>query len=333
MESLGPMRLVAEVEQWPRARPARITGYSFDVTEVLAVRLEARGQAGRGEGAGIYYTSDRPAAMLSQLQAGRATIEAGLTRADLQALLPAGGARNALDAALWDLEAKITGQPAWRRAGLEEVRPLVTTLTCHADAPERMAQQAASLVEEGAKAIKLKLTGEEIDGDRVRAVREAAPQVWLSIDANQGFSRPLLEAFLPTLVEAKVALVEQPFPIGQDALLDGFQSPIDIAADESAQILSDIPRLVGRYDVVNIKLDKCGGLTEALEMARSARAHGLKVMVGNMGGTSLAMAPALLVGQLCDIVDLDGPTFLKSDREIGVSYEGGFVHFPEGLWG
>jgi L-alanine-DL-glutamate epimerase-like enolase superfamily enzyme len=177
------------------------------------------------------------------------------------------------------------------------------------------------------------LTGQPNDADRVRAVREARADVWLGVDANQGFTRESLERLLPTLMETNVALIEQPFPIGQDALLDGFQSPIPLAADESAQGLADIAGLVGRFNVVNIKLDKCGGLTEGLAMARAAREHGLDTMVGNMMGTSLAMAPAFLVGQLCQVVDLDGPVFQKTDRAITVQYADGFITCHATLWG
>jgi L-alanine-DL-glutamate epimerase-like enolase superfamily enzyme len=184
-----------------------------------------------------------------------------------------------------------------------------------------------------AKAIKLKLTGEPLDADRVRAVREARTDAWLGIDANQGFSREFLERLLPVLVDNRVQLIEQPFPIGQEALLDQFHSPIPIAADESVQTMADITGLVGRFDMVNVKLDKCGGLTEAMAMVHTVRELGLGSMVGNMLGTSLAMAPAFLVGQLCDVVDLDGPILLKTDRANCARYEGGYIACSEALWG
>jgi L-Ala-D/L-Glu epimerase len=183
------------------------------------------------------------------------------------------------------------------------------------------------------RAIKLKLTGESIDAERVRAVRQAREDVWLSVDANQGFTRASLEQLLPVLVDTRVALIEQPFPIGMDASLAGLRSPIPIAADESAQNLADLPALVGRYDLVNIKLDKCGGLTEGLAMARAARELGLGVMVGNMMGTSLAMAPAFLVGQLCSVADLDGPIFLQRDRSATVEYRDGSIYCSPATWG
>jgi L-Ala-D/L-Glu epimerase len=327
----GPVGLRLEIERWPRKIPARITGYTWDAIEVLVVTLVKDRHRGRGEAVGVYYGPDNATSMRQQIEALRTTIESGLSRKAIQGALPPGGARNALDCAFWDLEAKLTGMPAWQRAGLEPPRPLPTTLTCHAETPEKMAQQA--LGHARARAIKLKLTGEAVDAERVRAVRAVLPDVWLGVDANQGFTRPFLEKLMPVLLDARVALIEQPFRIGEEALLDGFRSPIPVAADESMQTLADVPALVGRFDVANIKLDKCGGVTEGLEMARALRTEGLKVMVGNMGGTSLAMAPAFLVGQLCDVVDLDGPTFLKSDRAVSVAYIDGYLHCPPELWG
>jgi L-alanine-DL-glutamate epimerase-like enolase superfamily enzyme len=328
MESLS---LHAEVERWPLAAPFRITGYVFEAIDVLLVRLESQGHVGRGEAAGIYYKNDRPASMLQTVESVRAVIERGITRETLQELLPAGGARNAVDCALWDLESKISGQPAWQLAALERPRALVTTFGCGADTPQSMAATARTYAD--ARAIKLKLTGEPVDEDRIRAVREALPDVWLGVDANQGFTRPFLEQLMPALVELKVALIEQPFAVGQEALLDGFRSPIPIAADESIMDAADLPKLIGRFSTVNIKLDKCGGLSEALLMARKARSMGFETMVGNMIGTSLAMAPAFLVGQLCSVVDLDGPLFLKSDRAPCVRYSDGLLSFDDTDWG
>jgi L-alanine-DL-glutamate epimerase-like enolase superfamily enzyme len=192
---------------------------------------------------------------------------------------------------------------------------------------------ATALAYTEARALKLKLTGEPVDADRVRAVRMARPDAWLGVDANQGFTRASLEQLMPVLVAARVALVEQPFPIGQEAWLEGLQSPIPIAIDESIQGIADIESLAGRCSVVNIKLDKCGGLTEGLAMARAARNLGLEPMVGNMLGTSLAMSPAFLVGQLCSVADLDGPLFLKSDRPDAVQYTDGFISHAKTLWG
>jgi L-Ala-D/L-Glu epimerase len=328
---LESLKLRATVEKWPLITPFRITGHTWHSLDAVVVSLEKRGHVGRGEGEGVYYRQDTPELALKMIESLASTIEAGISRESLQTLLPPGGARNALDCALWDLEAKITGRPVWQTAGLEKPKPLLTTITCGAETPKTMAATALGYTQ--ARAIKLKLTGELVDAERVRAVRQARPDVWLGVDANQGFTRTSLAQLMPALVSAQVALIEQPFPIGQDAWLDGVRSPIPIAADESVQGLADIPGLIGRYQVVNIKLDKCGGLTEALAMARAARELGLEAMVGGMLGTSLAMAPAFLVGQLCHVVDLDGPIPLKCDRAITVDYTEGFIRCPEMLWG
>jgi len=330
-EPLARVALQVEVEKWPLKAPFRITGFTFTEIDVVIATVTCGSDTGRGEAAGVYYRDDTAAAMVTQIEAVRADIEAGIDRETLRRLLPAGGARNAIDCALWDLEAKQSGMPAWKIAGLSQPMPLVTTFTIGAEDPQHMARTAASY--EGAQAIKLKLTGTPNDAERVRAVRAARPQVWLGVDANQGFTRASLADLMPVLVEARVGLIEQPLPIGCEADLDGLRSPIPIAADESVQDLQDVAPLVGRFDVVNIKLDKCGGLTEGLAMARRARALGLDVMVGNMTGTALAMAPAFLVGQLCNVVDLDGPIFLRNDRSPGTVYEGGTIWCPPEVWG
>jgi len=325
------IRVQTRVEKWPLAAPFRITGRTFTELDVLVVTLREGDLAGQGEAAGVYYHRETPSSMTTQIEALRAPIEAGLNREVLRRVLPAGGARNALDCALWDLEAKRAGRPVWQLAGLAAPQPLLTTYTLGADEPPKMAHVALAYA--GARALKLKLTGEATDAERVRAVRAARPDVWIGVDANQGFTRESLERLLSVLIEARVELIEQPCPIGYDADLDGLNSFIPIAADESVQGLSDVAGLVGRFDVMNIKLDKCGGLTEALAMAEEARRLGLKIMVGNMLGTSLAMAPAFLVGQLCAVVDLDGPLLLASDRSPKVAYENGQVWCPQEVWG
>ena len=328
---LASVTLQVNVEKWPLKAPFRITGYTFVEVDVVVASISSRGHTGRGEAAGVYYRGEKAASMVAQIEAVRGEIEAGIDRESLRRLLPAGGARNAIDCALWDLQARLTGTPAWKIAGLNPPVPLVTTFTLGADEPEAMARAALSYA--GAQAIKLKLTGTPDDSARVRAVRAARPEAWLAVDANQGFTRESLAELMPALVEARVGLIEQPFPIGREADLDGLRSPIPIAADESVQDLKDVAGLVGRFDVVNIKLDKSGGLTEGLAMARQARALGLDVMVGNMTGTALAMAPSALVGQLCRIVDLDGPIFLRNDRSPGVVYENGTFWCPPEVWG
>jgi len=325
------LTLSVEIEKWPLSAPFRITGRTFECFEVLVVNLEHNGQVGIGEAAGVDYLNDDVASMFRQIDALRSTLDRGIHRDELQELLPPGGARNALDCALWDLQAKLDARPVWQIASLKQPRPLLTMFTCGASGPQEMA--AAARAYPHARSIKLKLTGEPVDAERVRAVRMARPDVILSVDANQGFTPLSLEQVLPVLVDCQVALIEQPFPANEDALLDSLDLPIPIAADESAQCLADIPNLVGRFDTINIKLDKCGGLTEGLAMVRRSKELGLSVMVGNMGGTSLAMAPAFLVGQSCDVVDLDGPVFLKTDRATRVRYTHGFIDCPANLWG
>jgi L-Ala-D/L-Glu epimerase len=329
--NVTPLTMRVDVEKWRMKKPFRITGHCFVDSEMVVVTLESEGQIGRGEAGGVYYLNDDVRAMVKQLEAVRMSIERGVDRQMLQRLLPIGGARNALDCALWELDARRAGVAVWQLAGLSAPRPLVTTVTLSADAPDKMAADARAY--SFAHALKLKLTGEPIDADRVRAVRAARPGVWLGVDANQGFIRSSLELALPVFLENHVELIEQPLRRGSEADLDGFKSPIPIAADESAQGISDIAGLIGRFDLINIKLDKCGGLTEGLSMAREARRLGLEVMIGNMSGTSLAMAPAYLIGQMCRVVDLDGPLLLSTDRAAAVSYENGQISCSENVWG
>jgi L-Ala-D/L-Glu epimerase len=312
--------------------PFHISGHVFEQWEVLVVAIAEGPHEGRGEASGVYYLGDDAANMMVAVEAVRDAIEAGADRAALRALMPPGGARNAIDCALWDLQARIENRPVWSLAGLEPPRPLVTTLTVGAADPQVMAERA--LAYGAPPSIKLKLTGElELDLARVRAVRAARPETWLAVDANQGYLRADLDALVPALVDARVSLLEQPIARGWESELDDFSSPIPIAADESALSCGDLAALKGRFDVVNIKLDKCGGLTEGLAMAEAARRLGLGVMVGNMMGTSLAIAPAYVLGQICDVVDLDGPMFLEADRKPGVLYRDGIIHCPDNVWG
>jgi L-alanine-DL-glutamate epimerase-like enolase superfamily enzyme len=324
------MKLAVRVEKWPYVTPFRITDYVFTGAEVVVVTLDDGGLMARGEGDGVYYRGETPDSMVRDIESVRTAIEAGASRHDLQTLLPPGGARNALDCAMWELDAKRAGKPVWQLAGLPTPKPLLTTFTVGAGTPEEMAATAKSYV--GARAVKVKLTPDNTAAC-VRAVRAARPDVWLGVDANRGFTRPSLEALMPVLKECDVSLIEQPFALGRDSDLEGFQRSIPIAADESVQSSADLKALVGLYDTINIKLDKCGGLTEGLRMAHEAKRLGFKVMVGCMSGTSLAMAPAFVLGQLCDVVDLDAPTFLTRDREHAARYVHGEVFCPEALWG
>ena len=320
------------VETLALAEPFRISGYVFESCDAVVATIGEDGRTGRGEASGVYYTGDDVPAMLAAIEGVRAEIEAGADRHALRDLLPPGGGRNALDCALWDLESALTGTPVWQLAGGSEPRALTTTFTLGADTPARMA--AAAVRYAGATSIKVKLTGEvDLDIARVNAIRAARPDVWLGVDGNQGFKIADLPRLIDALVAARVSLLEQPLARGRESDLDGFSSPIPIAADESILNLAELPSAVGRFDVVNIKLDKCGGLTEGLMMGAEARRLGLDVMVGNMVGTSLAMAPAFVLGQQCDVVDLDGPTFLKADRTPSIVYEGGKVFAGPEVWG
>lgn len=326
------LTLAVRRESFAYAKPFRISGHVFTQTAVVVAELSDGTHTGRGEGAGAYYLGDDADTMVAAIESVRPAVEAGATRAELQALLPPGGGRNALDCAYWELEAKASGMPVWRLAGVSQPRPLRTTITLGAEAPKAMAASARALAD--ARALKLKLTGEAaIDAERVAAVREARPECWIGIDANQGYALAGLPALVDMLRAHDVALLEQPLARGREADLDGFDRLLPFAADESALSLADTEGLVGRFDVVNIKLDKCGGLTEGLAIAARAQELGLGVMVGNMMGTSLSMAPSFVLGQLCDVVDLDGPTFLAADRVPGVEYRDGNILCPDAVWG
>jgi L-Ala-D/L-Glu epimerase len=326
------LRLSVALEKLRLSAPFRISGFVFEEVEVVVATLDNGLHSGRGEAAGVYYLNDTAQSMLATIEGARGAIEAGIDRDALQALLPPGGARNAVDCALWEFDAGRLGTPVWKLAGLSPPKALVTTFTLGADDPSVMAAGARKYAQ--ARALKLKLTGElDLDIARVNAVRAARPGVWMGVDANQGYNIDALDSLIGALVAADISLLEQPLKRGREADLQGFKSPIPIAADESALSLADVPGLVGRFNVVNIKLDKCGGLTEGLAMAHEARRLGLRVMVGNMVGTSLAMAPAFVVGQLCDVVDLDGPIFLAQDRTPSMTYTDGTAWSGDNVWG
>jgi L-Ala-D/L-Glu epimerase len=329
---MGALRLTVNKVRLEFSAPFRIAGFVFDGQDVVVATLDDGRHAGRGEAAGVFYLKDDASHMIELLESVRASIEAGVDRNALQSLLPAGGARNALDCALWELESRRSGTPVWELARLKTPRPLLTTFTLGAESPADMAKAARSYAR--ARALKLKLTGDlALDLERVRAVRTARPDAWIGVDANQGYAPKDLTPLIDGLVAARVSQLEQPIRRGEEAQLQGFSSPIPLVADESAQARADVSNLVGRFNLVNIKLDKCGGLTEGLAMAQLARELGLGVMVGNMVGTSLAMAPAFVLGQLCDVVDLDGPTFLKHDPRPTIAYSEGKIWCDETVWG
>jgi len=245
--------------------------------------------------------------------------------------MPAGGARNAVDCALWDLEAKRTGKRVWDLAGFASVRPITTDHTIGIDTPEVMAQIGAAL--HRYPVLKLKLCGQD-DLDRVLAVRAARPDAILIVDANQAWTERDLEELAPKFAQIGVKLIEQPLPAGKDDALLNYAHPVPLCADESCQTTESLPGLVGKYQYVNIKLDKTGGLTEALRLASEAARQHFKLMVGCMGGSSLSMAPGFVIAQLCEFVDLDGPLLAARDVSPSIQYDGGRMYPPErALWG
>jgi L-alanine-DL-glutamate epimerase-like enolase superfamily enzyme len=314
------------------AEPFRITGYVFEAMPSIVARIDEGEQMGRGEAAGVYYLGDDQQHMLDAIEQVRAAVEAGLTRDDLQAVLPPCGARNALDCALWELEAKLSSIPVWQLASVPRPKPLITTFTLPADEPSALVEKVGRLA--FAKAIKLKLDGNvDVDRERMRVVRSARPDAWLGVDANQGFVAGDLEALGEAAREFSVSLIEQPLKRGEEAALDGWKPGIPVAADESILGLAELQDRARYFDVINIKLDKCGGLTEALKMVRAARLFGKQLMVGNMGGSTLAMAPGFVLAQLCDVVDLDGPYGLADDPLASQIYRDGEIFVPETIWG
>lgn len=325
-------RMSLAIEPLPLKAPFRIAGYRFDAMPALVATLSDARHYGRGEASGVYYLDDTPDSMLATLRARREAIESGIDRHALRALLPAGGARNAIDCALWELQAQREQRPVAALAGVSRTQPKITAFTLGADDPAVVAAGARALP--SARLLKLKLDG-EVDADiaRIDAARAARPDVSLAVDANQAYTLARIEPLIAALVDARAILLEQPFARGREADMDRLDCPIDVAADESLQGLDDVDALHGRFDVLNLKLDKCGGLTEALLIAARARELGMKLMVGNMLGTSWAAAPAFVLAQCCDLVDLDGPTFLAADRAAAVVYRDGLIDCPGRVWG
>ena len=324
-------QMTVEHKVFPLRAPFVITGYTFTEHHAIWVTVSDGIHRGRGEACGIYYHGDTPESMTTELEAIRSVVEAGASREDIQQLLPPGGARNALDCALWDFECKSKGATIWELTGIDP-HPLTTVATIGIGESDEMADRARELAE-FAK-IKVKLDDHNPLG-RLRAIRSARPDAEIVIDVNQGWDFDTLQSLTNDLAELGVAMVEQPLPRGADHELEGYHSSIPIGGDESCLSLEEYAGIAGRYDVINIKLDKCGGLTEALQIAEAAKADGKKLMVGNMTGSSLAMAPSFVVGQLCEFVDIDGPTLLTSDIDDALVYEpGGIVSaIARSLWG
>ncbi|WP_300393214.1 N-acetyl-D-Glu racemase DgcA [Henriciella sp.] len=322
--------LLVEYVSSPLRKSFAISRGSKSSADTLRVTLEKDGKRGRGECVPYPRYGESIESVTSQIETLRADIENGLDRSALQDALPAGAARCALDCAFWDLEAKQAGKPVWQLAGLPEPTPLPTAVTIVLASPDEMATDARDA--QGAL-LKLKLGGKE-DLDRVRAVHDARPDARLILDANEGLDAGLFPDIAKQAASLGVVLIEQPFPAGKDNYLLKRPPEVAVCADESMHTSDDIQDLARMYDAVNIKLDKTGGLTEALAATREARAAGLGVMVGCMVAGSISMAPAVLLGMLADAIDLDGPLWLAEDVENGLHYEGGLVHPPSpALWG
>ncbi|PZU11073.1 MAG: dipeptide epimerase [Sphingomonas sp.] len=323
--------LGAHIERWPVRGAFTISRGAKREVEVVVARFDENGAVGRGEATAIYYHGESAASVLETIVSHRTDLEAGLDRMALQEMLPRGAARNALDCALWDLEAKRSGVPVWRLAGLPAPRPLETAFTISLGAPERMEADARAVAT--LPLLKLKLAGEG-DIARVAAVRRGAPGARLIVDANEAWTGRDVAAEATALLPFGVELIEQPVKAGEDHLLDGVNSPIPLCADESCQDRADLDRCIDRYAAINIKLDKAGGLTEALALAAEARAAGLELMVGCMLATSLGIAPAALVAQGARWVDLDGALLLAEDRPQAMMAEKGILSAAgPALWG
>lgn len=323
--------LSAAVESWPIAGRFAISRGAKTQARVVVVELSAGGARGRGECVPYARYGETPQSVLAAIEGLRAELAAGLDRQALQKALPAGAARNALDCAFWDLEAKRAGTRVHALAGLPAPRPLITAYTISIGSPEDM--HAAARKAAGRALLKVKL-GADGDPARIAAVRAAAPQAELIADANEGWTPDNLAGNLAACAQAGVTLVEQPLPASNDAALAAIARTIPVCADESAHDRASLAALAGKYDAVNIKLDKTGGLTEALAMAQEAKRLGFAIMCGCMVATSLSMAPAVLLAQDARVVDLDGPLLLARDREPGLRYEGSLVYPPDHtLWG
>jgi L-alanine-DL-glutamate epimerase-like enolase superfamily enzyme len=325
------MKFSAHLENWDLTQPFRISGAEWLTSPGLVVQLAEDGFVGRGEAQGVFYRNETAQSIFEQVHQVAGEIRRGITREELQQLLPAGGARNAVDCAMWDLECKKSGKTIWQLTGIDP-KPVTTVFTIGLEStPAAMAAKAAAAAD--APILKIKLDGNQ-PYEKLAAIRAARPDATLVVDANQGWDFDLLKEVIPKCAGLGLGMIEQPLPRGGDEVLEGFDSPVTLAADESCLDTSELDTAARRYSMINIKLDKTGGLTEALKLAHAARAKGCKLMVGNMVGTSLSMAPSFVVAQLCDFVDIDGPLLLRYDHPMGLRYNKGVVDvFSPGFWG
>ena len=324
------MQIEAREEIWPLKQLFRISRGSRTEARVVVVTVTDGQHTGRGEGVPIARYNQSVASVLEQIESIKR--EKNLDRHRIQSLLPASSARNALDCALWDLEAKTSGKRAWELANVPMVPKVDTSFTISLDSPDKMG--AAAKASANAPILKLKLGGDDVDLARVEAVREATTSARLLIDANESWSPSHFEKIVPALKRLGVELIEQPFPADADEVLLTLDHPVPVCADESCHTGDDLARLTSRYEVINVKLDKTGGLTEALHLCQQARKAGFKLLIGCMVGTSLGMAPARLLASIADYVDLDGPLLLARDREHRLSYQNSRIGIPSReLWG
>jgi len=325
------MKISVHIEEWELTQAFRISNFEWINSRGIVVQLAEEGHIGRGEAQGVFYLDESAESIFEQVHEVSALIRKGISRQELQELLPAGGARNAVDCAMWDLECKKAGKTIWELTGIDP-KPVTTVFTIGLEStPEAMAAKAAAAAD--APILKIKLGGDQ-PYEKLAAIRAARPDAALVVDANQGWDFKLLKEVIPKCEGLDLDMIEQPLPRGGDQELEGFKSPIILAGDESCLHTGELETAARRYDMINIKLDKTGGLTEALRLAHAAKQKGCQLMVGNMTGTSLGMAPAFVVAQLCDFVDIDGPLLLKYDHPNGLSYNKGVVDvFDSSLWG
>lgn len=328
---MSPIELDVREEVFPIAGKFTISRGSRTESRVVTVELRAGAARGRGECYPYPRYGESVESVIGQVEAMRDALRDGLDRAALQGGMPPGAARNGLDCALWDLEAKHAGRRVWELAGLPAPEPVVTAYTLSLDEPDAMREKAAANAHRPLLKIKLGGAG---DIARLRAVREGAPGARIIVDANEGWTAESYAEIAPVVLELGVEMVEQPLPAGSDGALAGMDRPLPVAADEACHDRGSLAGLQGKYDMINIKLDKTGGLTEALALKAEAERLGLGIMVGCMIGSSLGMAPALLVAQGARIADLDGPLLLAHDRAHGLTYDAAGVHPPvPELWG
>jgi L-alanine-DL-glutamate epimerase-like enolase superfamily enzyme len=326
------MELSVRIERWPLAGAFTISRGTKTEAVVVVAELTDGTHRGRGESVPYARYGETPDGIVAAIEAMRLALRQGLSRAELQGAMPAGAARNALDCAYWDVNAKAAGRPAHEMAGLVAPGPRITAFTISLAAPAAMAEAAARAA--GRPLLKVKLGGGEADGDRIAAVRGAAPRAELIVDANEGWTAENLAHNLAACADAGVTLIEQPLPEGKDDALARIKHAIPVCADESVHDRASLDALASKYDAVNIKLDKTGGLTEALALVAEAERRGFAIMVGCMVATSLAMAPAMLIAQRARVVDLDGPLILAKDRADGLRYDGSLAYPPAAaLWG